>query len=298
MVRDEVVEVARGVREQADLETAIAQRVEHRQRVVVELEVHRLRPAPLHLDGGGVGVAGAAHADDDPLGEQHPDLLVVVELGMPFHLGEGLDARLVVAGGVEVEAVAEPERAVAVGAEVRAGPGDREIDVEDDCPQHAGEDRRGSSGGAGSTPSAEGGKREQSTSRLRDVLDDLPEGCVRRLARGVRPTAAPTASRRAGLVDELEVEERADRGLAVGELDGVAELPGLVAPACGRQQRLDDGRALAAAVLAAPTRRHRCLESVLEVPEAHAVVARERPLERVVVDADEQACPGARRRLR
>ena len=95
--------------------------VEHGQRVVVELEVRRVRPASLHLDRGRVRVPRAAHADDDPLGEQHPDLLVVVELGMPLHLRERGGARLLVAAWVEVEPVAEPERAVAVRAEV--GPG-------------------------------------------------------------------------------------------------------------------------------------------------------------------------------
>ncbi len=67
VVRDERVEVARGVREQADLQPALAQRLEHRQRVVVQLEVVRVRPRALHLDRRGVGVAAAAHPLDDPL---------------------------------------------------------------------------------------------------------------------------------------------------------------------------------------------------------------------------------------
>ena len=40
-----------------------------------------------------------------------------------------------VAAGVEIEPVATAERAVTLGAEIGAGLGKREIDVEDDRPQ-------------------------------------------------------------------------------------------------------------------------------------------------------------------
>ncbi len=68
-------------------------------------------------------------------GEEHPDLLVVVELGMPLQRRERGAPRFVVARRVELEPVALAEAAVALGPEVGAGPGDREVDVEDDCSQ-------------------------------------------------------------------------------------------------------------------------------------------------------------------
>ena len=67
---------------------AAAQRVERRERVVVELEVVRVLPGALHLDGRRVRVAAPAHPLDDPLGEEHPDLLVVVELRVPLQAVE------------------------------------------------------------------------------------------------------------------------------------------------------------------------------------------------------------------
>ena len=81
VVRDELVEVAARVRDEPELEPARAQLGEHRQRVLVELEVLGVLPGPRHLDRALVGRVGvAAHAADDPLGERDPDLLVVLEL--------------------------------------------------------------------------------------------------------------------------------------------------------------------------------------------------------------------------
>ena len=89
-------------------------------------------PGPRHLDRAAVRVAVAAHALDDALCEAHPDLLVVVELGVAMEVGERRPARVVVPGRVELEAVPRAEAAVALGPEVGARPGDREVDVEDD----------------------------------------------------------------------------------------------------------------------------------------------------------------------
>ena len=97
---------------------AAAQRVEHGQRVVVQLEVVRVRPRTLHLDGRAVRVARPAHPLDDPLGEEHPDLLVVVELGMTLQRRERRAPSLVVARRVELEPVALPETHVPLRAEV------------------------------------------------------------------------------------------------------------------------------------------------------------------------------------
>ena len=65
--------------------------VERRQHVVVEVEVVRVLPGARHLDGALVRALGvAAHAADDPLGEQHPHLFVVLELRMQL---ERVEAR-------------------------------------------------------------------------------------------------------------------------------------------------------------------------------------------------------------
>ena len=60
---------------------------------------------------------------------------------MPLERRERRAARLVVAGRVELEPVARAEPPVALGAEVRARLGDREIDVEDDGAQPASAER-------------------------------------------------------------------------------------------------------------------------------------------------------------
>ena len=121
VVLDEQIEVARRVREQADLQAAAAERVERRRDVVEEVEVLGVLPGARHLGRARVRVADPAHPLDDPLREEDPDLLVVLELGMPLERREGGAPRLVVAGRVELEAVALAEPAIALGAEV--GPG-------------------------------------------------------------------------------------------------------------------------------------------------------------------------------
>src|SRR5581483_556762 len=107
-------------------------------------------PGPHHLDRA-VARAGpaAAHPLDDPDGELDPDLLVVVELGVPLQVGHGRRPRLLVAGRVEVEPEARAEPPIAVRAEVRARLGDREVDVEEDGPKH---------GSARGTPPAAGAR--------------------------------------------------------------------------------------------------------------------------------------------
>ncbi len=50
--------------------------------------MRRVLPGTRHLDRRGVGVADPAHPLDDPLGEQHPELLVVVELRMALEARE------------------------------------------------------------------------------------------------------------------------------------------------------------------------------------------------------------------
>ena len=92
-------------------------------------------PGGRHLGRRAAGIASTAHALHDPLGEEHPDLLVVVELRMPLEPGDCGAARLVVAPRVELEAIAEAKSLVALRPEIGARPGEREVDVEDDRAQ-------------------------------------------------------------------------------------------------------------------------------------------------------------------
>ena len=67
----ELDEVALPVRDQPDLEPVGAQRGQHGQRVVVEVEVVVHLPAPHHVDRARAGAARvAAHPPDDVLGER------------------------------------------------------------------------------------------------------------------------------------------------------------------------------------------------------------------------------------
>ncbi len=59
---------------------------------------------------------------------------------MPLQRRERRAPRLVVARRVELEPVALPEPRVTLGAEVGAGLGDREVDVEDDSSEHGADD--------------------------------------------------------------------------------------------------------------------------------------------------------------
>ena len=137
MVRDELVEIATRVRDEAELEPVPTQLLQHRQRVLVELEVLRMLPGLRHRDSALVGrVRTAAHPADDPLRERDPDLLVVLELRVAPDALDGPLACLAVARRVELEAEALAQPLVALGTELRAGLCDREIDVEENCLQH------------------------------------------------------------------------------------------------------------------------------------------------------------------
>ena len=101
-------QVAGGVREQPQLQALRAQRLENRQGVVVQLEMLRLAPGGGHLDGGAARVSAAAHPLHDPLGEEHPDLLVVVELRVPLETPRSQRGAPRRSGRVEVEPVPRP----------------------------------------------------------------------------------------------------------------------------------------------------------------------------------------------
>ena len=118
----ELVQVALTVRDEPELQAVRAKHLQHRQRVFVEGEV--LVPLPLanHLGGARARAGGvAAHADDDPLGEGDPDLLVVNEPLSPLQLVDRVEPRLVVAGGIELEPVPPPTRRYPSGPS--SGPG-------------------------------------------------------------------------------------------------------------------------------------------------------------------------------
>ena len=144
VVGDELVEVPRRVREQPDLQPALrAASTSAGSASSYSSKCAECAQRRSISTAAAIGVAPAAHAEDDPLGEEHPDLLVVVELGMPLHLRERRRARLVVPRRVELEPVAAPELPVPVRPEVRPRPCEGEVDVEDDRAQHAHEDRSG-----------------------------------------------------------------------------------------------------------------------------------------------------------
>src|SRR6476661_6471283 len=95
----------------------------------------RVLPGAGHLGRAGVGVADAAHPFDDPLREEDPDLLVVLELRMALERRERGPARLVVATGIELEAVLPAEALIPLRTEVGPRLRDREVDVEDNGAQ-------------------------------------------------------------------------------------------------------------------------------------------------------------------
>jgi hypothetical protein len=139
VVGDERLQVAAGVRDEAELEPPGPQVGERRQDVLEDLEVVRVLPGARHLDGALVRPVGvAAHAADDLLREEHPDLLVVVELRVPLEGPHGMCARLTVALGIEIQAEPLAEAPVALGTQIRARLGDREVDVEENCSQRHG----------------------------------------------------------------------------------------------------------------------------------------------------------------
>ena len=104
------IEVARGVREQPELQPAARSASSVGRTSSYSSKWWACSHAPSISAAQRVGVADPAHALDDPLREEDPDLLVVVELGVPLQRRERGAARFVVARGIELEAVplAEP----------------------------------------------------------------------------------------------------------------------------------------------------------------------------------------------
>ena len=137
VVPSEGVEVALPVGDETDPKVVAPERIERRQRVLVEEEV--LVPLPLtdHVDRAAAdGVTLAPHAADDVLREADPDVLVVNELRVPLEAVERRMAGGLVERRVEREPVAGPYAPVALRPELGARPEQREVDVEENCRQH------------------------------------------------------------------------------------------------------------------------------------------------------------------
>src|SRR6266550_720011 len=137
VVARELPHVAGRVRDEPDAEAGGAERRERGRHIVVQLEVLVLLPAARDLHGAVIGRVGvAAHAADDALGEAEPDLVVVLELGMAAELDESRVAGGLVASGLEGEPMALAGADVPLRPELRSRPRQREVDVEEDRPEH------------------------------------------------------------------------------------------------------------------------------------------------------------------
>jgi hypothetical protein len=151
-------------------------------------------PGARLLDGAVVGtVRVAAHTADDPLGEQHPDLLVVVELGVPLERLDGGHARIGVPRGIELEPEPPSHPLVPLGPEVRPGHDEREVDVEEDCAEgHTGDGRRYA---AGLRLASDGSRARTSSSRPASssaVITPPPSGaCARPMPQGAAISDRP-----------------------------------------------------------------------------------------------------------
>src|SRR5918999_4514169 len=105
MVVDELGQVATRVRHERELEPVSPELLQHRQRVLVQVEVLRALPGARHRHGAFAGALGlTAHAADDVLGEPDPDLLVVLELWMSLDVLDRRGPRSVVPRGIELKA--------------------------------------------------------------------------------------------------------------------------------------------------------------------------------------------------
>ena len=108
-VLDEGAQVAARVRDEPDPQPGLAQGREHRQHVLVELEVRRVEPAGRDRLGHLADTLPlTAHAADDVLREADPDLLVVLELGMVLQVLDRRRPRRLVAVGDRASARGAP----------------------------------------------------------------------------------------------------------------------------------------------------------------------------------------------
>ena len=130
----ERVEAAMRIRDQADGQPALLQRLEHRRHVVVHLEVVVHRPLLVdlarHVDDVG---AAAAHLLDDRRGVVDED---VVRVDLLLDLVEDerrCGSRLVELRRIDLDAARGAGAPVSLGLKRRPGIDQREIDVEENC---------------------------------------------------------------------------------------------------------------------------------------------------------------------
>src|SRR5438874_1881425 len=136
VVTRERVDVPCGVRDQAYLQPRAAQHVEHGNDVVVQLEVLVQFPAARDLDRAIVrGGRCSPHAENDPLGEREPDLVVVLEVRVALERGQRRLPSFLVTGRIEREPVSRSRAHVSLRPELGPGTGEREVDVEEDRSQ-------------------------------------------------------------------------------------------------------------------------------------------------------------------
>ena len=137
VVDDELVEVALPVRDKPDPEPMPPQLLEDGQRILVQGEVLVTLPLAHHVHGARPRTGRApAHSEDDLLREGDPDLLVVHQVALARQRLDRVDPSLRVALGVELEAVPLADAPVPLRPELRPGAKEREVDVEQDSPQH------------------------------------------------------------------------------------------------------------------------------------------------------------------
>ena len=133
----ELLQVALTVRDQTEREPVRPEGDESGHGIVVEVEVGMNLPSTDHLCRAPAEAgAGAAHPSHYLLGESDPGLLVVHEFCISLHLIDRRESCGLVAVRVELEAVLCADVPVCLGAELRAGPRKREVDVEQHSAQH------------------------------------------------------------------------------------------------------------------------------------------------------------------
>ena len=214
---DELVQVALAVRDEPDPDTPRAEVAEHRQRVFVQREVLVPLPLPHHVDRARACAGRVrAHAEHDLLGERDPDLLVVHEVALAAELLDRGRAGVGVAAGIEREPVPFPHAPVPLGPELRPGPEQREVDVEENRAQHVVEDRanparrrRTNAASFGAAPSAAGAGLCPAGGHARSIRAETRKGGTR------GETSFPPAIREGGHAGGKSFPPANDRGAQI-----------------------------------------------------------------------------------